>query len=102
MLPPLPPLPADVTSVLGRQPTVTDPSTRSESRRAGGGVRTAPARGRMLLLAAVLALALAALVVGMNVWSNASASSSESPPELPQVEEPLRTHLEDLMDRVTP
>ena len=48
-----------------------------------------------------IVLAAAALVVAIVVWGGAG-SSPAPPPDLPQVEEPLGTHLQELMDEVSP
>jgi hypothetical protein len=46
-------------------------------------------------------LATVAIIVAIVVWGG-TASSPTPPPDLPPVEEPLGTHLQDLMDEVSP
>jgi hypothetical protein len=47
------------------------------------------------------AAVVAAVVVAVVVWTGA-ASTPPAPPELPQVQEPLDSHLQQLLDEVTP
>lgn len=58
-------------------------------------------RGVLLAVGAVLLVAvIAAIIVGL--LSNANAPSESVQPELPQIGEPIDTHLRDLLDAVTP
>ncbi|WP_314508423.1 serine/threonine-protein kinase [uncultured Microbacterium sp.] len=111
VVPPKPPPPAaadllaEPTKVLA--PASADATLVLGSREAGGPASPAerltvsPARRRWAVIAGGIALVLAAVVVAVVVW-NGSGSTPTAPPDLPQVEEPLGTHLQDLMDEVTP
>jgi serine/threonine protein kinase len=56
---------------------------------------------RLGAIVGAIVLAAAAIVVAIVVWGG-TASSPTPPPDLPQVEEPLGTHLQELMDEVSP
>lgn len=77
-----------------------EPGDRSSSRNALR--RTAASRrGRLWTLLGVGVAVIAALTVAAVVWLGA-ASTPPAPPELPQLEEPLDSHLQELLDEVTP
>jgi hypothetical protein len=63
--------------------------------------KPAPRRRRLGVIVGAIVLALAAVVVAVVVWGGVTSSTPISP-ELPQVDEPLNTHLQDLMDEVSP
>ena len=63
-----------------------------------GGIDT---RRRLAIIVGAIAVAVVAVVVAVVVWAGA-ASTPPPQPELPQLEEPLGTHLQELMDEVTP
>ncbi|MGA1835879.1 serine/threonine-protein kinase [Herbiconiux sp. 11R-BC] len=72
---------------------------------AGAGAGAVPARGRERrrrwhLVVAVIALVVVVLIVGILVWT-LSASSAAPAPTLPQLDDPLGTHLQQLLDAVT-
>jgi len=104
VMPPIPPMPdvltpTDATTVLGSP----EPDGVAASPGAGVGrsARPAPRYRRLGVIVGAIVLALAAVVVAVVVWGGPT-SSPPSPPELPQVDEPLNTHLQDLMDEVSP
>jgi len=71
--------------------------------RADRGATKSPARRRLPAILAAAAAAVAALVVAIVVWTGVANNNTPAPaPELPAVEEPLGTHLDDLMDEVSP
>jgi serine/threonine protein kinase len=85
----------DATTVLPSPAPDVPASTRDDH-----AVTTRPRR-RLAIIVGGIALALAAVVVAALVWAGA-ASTPAPQPELPQMEEPLGTHLQDLLDEVTP
>jgi len=112
VVPPKPPPPAAAADLLAPPTKVLAPASADAtlvlgSREADGPASPAerptvsPARRRWAVIAGGIALVLAAVVVAVFVW-NGSGSTPTAPPDLPQVEEPLGTHLQDLMDEVTP
>lgn len=66
--------------------------------RSGNG---APHGRRTWAIAAGAIVIVGALGVGAFIWSSAGGTPS-TPPDLPQVEEPLAGHLDDLLEQVTP
>ena len=99
VLPPLPPPPTAPTTVI-RDPGSAEPAEAAKDRPARATAKPG-ARRRLTAIIAGAALAVAAIVVAVIVW-NGIASAPAAPPDLPQVEEPLGTHLQDLMDEVSP
>lgn len=67
--------------------------------RAEAGQASSPTRVRLWLL--VLVALVVAGVLAVALW-NANLPSEPAQPDLPQVGEPLDTHLQDLLDEVTP
>ncbi|WP_440711511.1 serine/threonine-protein kinase [Herbiconiux sp. YIM B11900] len=57
-------------------------------------------RRRVRVIAIVVALIVLAVIVGILIWA-LGASSPAPAPQLPQVDEPLGTHLQQLLDSVT-
>ena len=96
VLPPLPPPPTAPTMVIRDTAPAEDAKDQPARTPAKPG-----ARRRLTAIIAGAALAVAAVVVAVIVW-NGIASAPAAPPDLPQVEEPLGTHLHDLMDEVSP
>ncbi|WP_291049464.1 serine/threonine-protein kinase [Herbiconiux sp.] len=102
-------LPADTTeygaetAVLPAETVGGTATTGEPSRRTG---RSAAAAGeplrrrRVQLIAIVVALIVLATIVGILIWA-LRASSPAPAPQLPQVTEPLGTHLQQLLDSVT-
>jgi serine/threonine protein kinase len=89
------PAATDATMVLGSPPTEVPASVRNNR------PARSTARGRLAIILAAIALAVIAGVVAVVVWAGAGSTPSPQP-DLPQLEEPLRTHLQELMDEVTP
>jgi serine/threonine protein kinase len=90
--------PTDVTLVLG----AADAHPVAASPRSSGGepTKSASHRRRLGVIVGAIVLAVAAIIVAIVVWGGAN-SSPAPPPDLPQVEEPLGTHLQELMDEVS-
>ena len=91
--------PTDATLVLGAPDA--RPAAASPRSSDGTPARSASRRLRLGAIVGAIVLAAAALVVAIVVWGGAG-SSPAPPPDLPQVEEPLGTHLQELMDEVSP
>lgn len=109
--PPLPAAPGAPPSPISSTATLimpTDASVATSGATPGRGgsepERAAPRlrrRGVMSAAGALLVLAvIAAIIVGL-LW-NANAPTDPVQPELPQIGEPIDTHLRDLLDAVTP
>ena len=60
-----------------------------------------PRRRRLGAIVATSVLLLAGVVLAIVLWGG-TADAPPAPPELPQLEEPLGTHLRELMDEVSP
>jgi serine/threonine protein kinase len=56
---------------------------------------------RLLVVVAILAVVVVAVIVGVLLWS-VGASSPADVPTLPTLEEPLGTHMNDLLEAVSP
>jgi serine/threonine protein kinase len=91
--------PTDATLVLGATDAPPAPAPPRSS--AGRSATSASRRRRWGAIVGAIVLAAAAVIVAIVVWGG-TASSPTSPPDLPQVEEPLGTHLQELMDEVSP
>ncbi|WP_100814162.1 serine/threonine-protein kinase [Microbacterium lacus] len=83
-----------LTDVPPVPPEVAPLGTRAEA-----GQASSPTRVRLWLL--VLVALVVAGVLAVALW-NANLPSEPAQPDLPQVGEPLDTHLQDLLDEVTP
>ncbi|HWI30505.1 MAG TPA: protein kinase [Microbacterium sp.] len=71
--------------------------TRADEPRAG----RPPTKHRRWWVIGAALVVIAAVVVALTLW-NAAANEPPAPPTLPQVDEPLNTHLDDLLEQVTP
>ena len=91
--------PTDATLVLGAPDA--HPVAASPRSSEGTAVKSASRRRRRGAIVGAIVLAAAAVIVAIVVWGG-TASSPTPPPDLPQVEEPLGTHLQELMDEVSP
>jgi len=91
--------PTDATLVLGATDAPQAPAPPRSS--AGRSATSAPRRRRWGAIVGAIVLATVAIIVAIVVWGG-TASSPTPPPDLPPVEEPLGTHLQDLMDEVSP
>ncbi len=91
--------PTDATLVLGATDAPQAPAPPRTS--AGRSATSAPRRRRWGAIVGAIVLATVAIIVAIVVWGG-TASSPTPPPDLPPVEEPLGTHLQDLMDEVSP
>lgn len=107
LLPPLPaappPLPQRVPSTVSTAPTALLPgsSVASESKDTAPGKTDERSRRRWVIALTAAAVAVVGLVISLTLWGGlASAPAPE--PELPQLEEPLGTHLQELLEEVSP
>ena len=91
--------PTDATLVLGAPDA--HPAAASPRSSEGTAAKSASRRRRRGAIVGAIVLAAAAVIVAIVVWGG-TASSPTPPPDLPQVEEPLGTHLQELMDEVSP
>ncbi len=99
--PPMPPLPQSESSTAptallagaGTTAPTTDAAPRDPDRPSR--------RRRWAILLAAAGVVLVALVISVTLWSGL-ASAPPPAPELPQLEEPLGTHLRELLEEVSP
>ena len=105
VLPPIPPMPTDLRTPTDATVVLGSPESAGAAPSRGADVdrsaKPAARTRRLGVIIGAIALAVAAVVVAVVVWGGV-ASSPPAPPELPQVDEPLNTHLQDLMDEVSP
>ncbi len=91
--------PTDVTLVLGAADAPVAASPRSSQAEPA---KSASHHRRLGAIVGAIVLAVAAIIVAIVVVWGGANSSPAPPPDLPQVEEPLGTHLQELMDEVSP
>jgi serine/threonine protein kinase len=91
--------PTDATLVLGA--TDAPPVSASPRSSEATPAKSASRRRRLVAIVGAIVLAATAIVVAIVVWGGAGSSPTPVP-DLPQVEEPLGTHLRELMDEVSP
>jgi hypothetical protein len=99
--PPIPPLPQSVSSTA---PTALLGGAGMSAPSTGAAPRAADRpshRRRWAILLAAAGVVLVALVVSVMLW-NGLADAPPPTPELPQLEEPLGTHLRELLEEVSP
>jgi hypothetical protein len=111
--PPLPPTPGAPSPESAPAATLILPTERVADVSTGGGIvaeggeadlERADARPRRRVILVVGALLLVAAIVAIVVallW-NANAPTEPEQPDLPQIGEPIDSHLRDLLDAVTP
>jgi serine/threonine protein kinase len=100
--PPIPPLPRSVSSTAPTALLGDGAGTAGASTDAAPRVADRPShRRRWAILLAAAGVVLVALVVSVTLWSGL-ASAPPAAPELPQLEEPLGTHLRELLEEVSP
>jgi serine/threonine protein kinase len=102
--PPVPPLPPGVPAAPATAPTALLAGPRPAPSPTDAGSREPGRRGsrrRWAIVLAVAAIVLVAVVAGLTLWSGMAAAPAPLP-ELPQLEEPLGTHLRDLLEEVSP
>ena len=75
----------------------TAPSTNASPRHPDRPSR----RRRWAILLAAAGVVLVALMISVTLWSG-TASAPPPAPEIPQLEEPLGTHLRELLEEVSP
>ena len=96
-------LSADDSSATKVLPAATATATRAETQAAGATSGASVARRRRTVtiwVGASVALAVA-IVLGILVWTSNPPTDADQP-DLPQIGEPLDTHLQDLLEAVTP
>jgi eukaryotic-like serine/threonine-protein kinase len=98
-----PPLPQRVPSAASTDPTALLRGTAVAEEGADAAPRDSGRRSRRrwAIVLGAAAVAVVALVLSVTLW-NGLASAPAPAPQLPQVEGPLGTHLQDLMDEVSP
>lgn len=107
VLPPLPPapppLPQRVPSTASTAPTalLAGAGVDSESKDSAPRKTDQGARRRWVVALAAAGVAVVGLVISLTLWGGL-ASAPAPPPELPQLEEPLGTHLQELLEEVSP
>jgi serine/threonine protein kinase len=104
VMPPIPPMPASSPSSTGATMVLASPEPAAYGgaphRGADAPATAAGRRRRLAMIAGVVAVALAVIVVAVVVWGGAGRSTP-TPPALPEVDDPLGTHLQELMDEVS-
>jgi serine/threonine protein kinase len=91
-----------LTAATALLPRAADPAPPVEQSEAAPSAPRGPWRhGRVWAALAAAAAVVAAATVSVVVWAGAPATSPE-PPQLPQLQEPLDAHLQQLLDEVTP
>lgn len=101
--PPAPPLPQAAPSAESTAPTALLRGAPVVEKERGAAPRDSgrrPGRRWAIVLAAA-AVAVVALVLSVTLW-NGLTSAPAPAPQLPEIEGPLGTHLQDLMDEVSP
>ncbi len=107
VLPPLPPapppLPQRARSTASTAPTalLTGAGVDSESKDTAPRKTDQRSRRRWVIALAAAGVAVVGLVVSLTLWGGL-ASAPAPAPELPQLEEPLGTHLQELLEEVSP
>jgi serine/threonine protein kinase len=100
--PPVPPLPPGVPVAPATAPTALLAGPVPAPTDSGPPGRGRPRNRRVwAIVLAIAATLLVAVVAGLTLWSGMAAAPAPLP-ELPQLEEPLGTHLRDLLEEVSP
>ncbi|MGC5172644.1 serine/threonine-protein kinase [Micromonospora sp. DT81.3] len=89
------------TALLPRGAEFAVPVSPSVARSGDPITAGASRRGRLWIALGAAAAVVAGLIVAVIVWTG-TASTPPAPPALPQLEEPLDSHLDQLLDEVTP